>query len=56
MCFVRGGSAESLKSMFDRAVVRIIELVARQGGRGAPASSVDVRDPDGNWLEFMIYL
>jgi catechol 2,3-dioxygenase-like lactoylglutathione lyase family enzyme len=29
--------------------------VARQGGRRKTASSVYVRDPDGNLLEFMIY-
>jgi catechol 2,3-dioxygenase-like lactoylglutathione lyase family enzyme len=29
--------------------------VAREGGRRADASSVYVRDPDGNLLEFMIY-
>jgi catechol 2,3-dioxygenase-like lactoylglutathione lyase family enzyme len=29
--------------------------VARQGGRRKGASSVYVRDPDGNLLEFMIY-
>jgi catechol 2,3-dioxygenase-like lactoylglutathione lyase family enzyme len=29
--------------------------VARQGARGVEATSVYVRDPDGNLLEFMIY-
>jgi catechol 2,3-dioxygenase-like lactoylglutathione lyase family enzyme len=29
--------------------------VERHGGRRAAASSVYVRDPDGNLLEFMIY-
>ena len=29
-------------------------VAARQGGRGADASSVYVRDPDGNLVEFMI--
>ena len=38
------------------AVAKVVEgTVARQGGRKAPASSVYVRDPDGNLLEFMIY-
>jgi len=42
--------------MLDRASAKIIEgPVPRQGGRRAAASSVYVRDPDGNLLEFMIY-
>jgi catechol 2,3-dioxygenase-like lactoylglutathione lyase family enzyme len=56
LCFVWEGTAESLKAMLDRAKVKIEEgPVARQGGRRAAASSVYVRDPDGNLLEFMIY-
>jgi len=57
LCLVWDGTPESLKSMLDRAGAKIIEgPVARQGGRRAAASSVYVRDPDGNLLEFMIYL
>ncbi len=56
LCFVWEGTAESLKAMLDRAGAKVIEgPVARQGGRKASASSVYVRDPDGNLLEFMIY-
>ena len=56
LCFVWDGTAESLKAMLDRAGAKVIEgPVARQGGRKAAASSVYVRDPDGNLLEFMIY-
>jgi catechol 2,3-dioxygenase-like lactoylglutathione lyase family enzyme len=56
LCFVWDGTPESLKSMLDRAGATIVEgPVARQGGRRAAASSVYVRDPDGNLLEFMIY-
>jgi catechol 2,3-dioxygenase-like lactoylglutathione lyase family enzyme len=56
LCFVWDGTPESLNSMLDRAGAKIIEgPVARQGGRRAAASSVYVRDPDGNLLEFMIY-
>ena len=56
LCFVWEGTPDSLKSMLDRAGVKIIEgPVPRQGGRRAAASSVYVRDPDGNLLEFMIY-
>jgi catechol 2,3-dioxygenase-like lactoylglutathione lyase family enzyme len=55
-CFVWSGTAESLKAMLDKAGAKIVEgPVARQGGRRAAASSVYVRDPDGNLLEFMIY-
>jgi catechol 2,3-dioxygenase-like lactoylglutathione lyase family enzyme len=56
LCFVWDGSAEELKAKLDRAGAKIIEgPVARQGGRRKAASSVYVRDPDGNLLEFMIY-
>lgn len=56
LCFVWDGTPESLKSMLDRAGGKIIEgPVGRQGGRRKAASSVYVRDPDGNLLEFMIY-
>ena len=56
LCFVWEGSAEALKQMLDRAEAKIIEgPVGRQGGRRKAASSVYVRDPDGNLLEFMIY-
>ena len=55
-CFVWDGTAEALKTMLDRAGTKIVEgPVPRQGGRRAAASSVYVRDPDGNLLEFMIY-
>jgi catechol 2,3-dioxygenase-like lactoylglutathione lyase family enzyme len=56
LCFVWDGTAEALKALLDRSGVKIEEgPVARQGGRRAAASSVYVRDPDGNLLEFMIY-
>jgi catechol 2,3-dioxygenase-like lactoylglutathione lyase family enzyme len=56
LCFVWGDSPESLKAMLDRARAKIVEgPVERQGGRGRAGSSVYVRDPDGNLLEFMIY-
>ena len=41
---------------YSRAGAKIVEgPVPRQGGRRAAASSVYVRDPDRNLLEFMIY-
>jgi catechol 2,3-dioxygenase-like lactoylglutathione lyase family enzyme len=56
LCFVWDGSPESLHALLDAAETEIVEgPVERQGGRRAGASSVYVRDPDGNLLEFMIY-
>ncbi len=56
LCFVWEGTAESVRAMLDRAGAKIVEgPVPRQGGRKKAASSVYVRDPDGNLLEFMIY-
>jgi catechol 2,3-dioxygenase-like lactoylglutathione lyase family enzyme len=56
LCFVWGGTPESLKEMLDRAGAKTVEgPVERQGGRKKAGSSVYVRDPDGNLLEFMIY-
>ncbi len=56
ICLEWEGSAESLQARLDGAGATIIEgPVERQGGRRAPASSVYVRDPDGNLVEFMRY-
>jgi catechol 2,3-dioxygenase-like lactoylglutathione lyase family enzyme len=56
LCFVWGGTPDSLKAMLDRAGAKAVEgPVERQGGRKRTGSSVYVRDPDGNLLEFMIY-
>jgi catechol 2,3-dioxygenase-like lactoylglutathione lyase family enzyme len=56
LCFVWDGTADALKAMLDRAGAKVVEgPVARQGGRKKAATSVYVRDPDGNLLEFMIY-
>jgi catechol 2,3-dioxygenase-like lactoylglutathione lyase family enzyme len=56
LCFVWDGSAEALDARLDQAGAEIEEgPVERRGGRQALASSVYVRDPDGNLLEFMIY-
>jgi catechol 2,3-dioxygenase-like lactoylglutathione lyase family enzyme len=56
LCFVWEGPPDSLKAMLDKAGAKLVEgPVARQGGRQKAASSVYVRDPDGNLLEFMIY-
>jgi len=56
LCFVWDGTPESLKRLLDRAGAKVEEgPVARQGGRKKAGSSVYIRDPDGNLLEFMIY-
>jgi catechol 2,3-dioxygenase-like lactoylglutathione lyase family enzyme len=56
LCFVWDGTPEALKATLDRTGAKVEEgPVARQGGRKKAASSVYVRDPDGNLLEFMIY-
>ncbi|HZR12635.1 MAG TPA: VOC family protein [Acidimicrobiia bacterium] len=56
LCFVWDGSADALRSTLNRVGAAIEEgPVARRGGRRADATSVYVRDPDGNLLEFMIY-
>ena len=56
LCFVWEGSSESLHAALAGAGAEIVEgPVARQGGRRTEATSVYVRDPDGNLLEFMIY-
>ena len=56
LCFVWDGTSGALKAMLDKAGAKIFEgPVPRQGGRQKASSSVYVRDPDGNLLEFMIY-
>jgi catechol 2,3-dioxygenase-like lactoylglutathione lyase family enzyme len=56
-CFVWDGTAASLKAMLDRAGVKIeLGPVDRAGGRRKTGSSTYIRDPDGNLLEFMVYV
>jgi catechol 2,3-dioxygenase-like lactoylglutathione lyase family enzyme len=56
LCFVWEGSPDALHTLLDDVGAEIEEgPVEREGGRRAAASSVYVRDPDGNLLEFMIY-
>jgi catechol 2,3-dioxygenase-like lactoylglutathione lyase family enzyme len=56
LCFVWEGSPESLHARLADAGAEVIEgPVPREGGRRAEATSVYVRDPDGNLLEFMRY-
>jgi catechol 2,3-dioxygenase-like lactoylglutathione lyase family enzyme len=56
LCFVWDGTAAALKTMLARTGAKIeVGPVDRAGGRQKTGSSVYVRDPDGNLLEFMIY-
>jgi hypothetical protein len=56
VCFVWDGSAEALNATLDAAGAKVEEgPVDRQGARRRTGSSVYVRDPDHNLLEFMIY-
>jgi len=56
LCFVWDGTAAALKTMLERASATIeVGPADRPGGRQKTGSSVYVRDPDGNLLEFMIY-
>jgi catechol 2,3-dioxygenase-like lactoylglutathione lyase family enzyme len=55
MCFVWDGRADALHERLT-GIAEIEEgPVERVGGRRQIATSVYVRDPDGNLLEFMIY-
>jgi catechol 2,3-dioxygenase-like lactoylglutathione lyase family enzyme len=56
LCFVWDGTPDSLKAMLDKAGAKVITgPVSRQGGRQKTGSSVYIRDPDENLLEFIIY-
>ena len=56
LCFVWDGTPDSLKAMLEKVGAKIITgPVSRQGGRQTTGSSVYVRDPDENLLEFIIY-
>jgi len=56
LCFVWDGTADQLKAWLEGAGAKLFEgPVPRQGGRRKNGSSVYVRDPDGNLLEFLIY-
>jgi catechol 2,3-dioxygenase-like lactoylglutathione lyase family enzyme len=56
LCFVWDGDADALAELLQANGVAVEEgPVERVGGRREPGSSVYVRDPDDNLLEFMIY-
>jgi catechol 2,3-dioxygenase-like lactoylglutathione lyase family enzyme len=55
-CFVWEGTLESLQATLKRAAATIeLGPVERPGARRTNGTSLYVRDPDGNLLEFMIY-
>ena len=57
LCFVWDGPADGLLQLLDRAGAHVEEgPVEREGGRQSVGSSVYVRDPDGNLLEFLRYV
>ena len=56
LCFVWDGTATQLKTWLDAGGAKVEDgPVPRPGGRQATGSSVYIRDPDGNLLEFIIY-
>jgi catechol 2,3-dioxygenase-like lactoylglutathione lyase family enzyme len=56
LCFVWDGSPAALGAMLAATGAEVVEgPVAREGARRVEATSVYVRDPDGNLLEFMTY-
>jgi catechol 2,3-dioxygenase-like lactoylglutathione lyase family enzyme len=55
-CVVWEGTESDLRALLARVGARIEEgPVERRGARGVMGSSIYVRDPDGNLLEFMRY-
>jgi len=56
LCFVWDGTPDSLNATLKKAGATVVTgPVNRQGGRQVTGSSVYVRDPDENLLEFIIY-
>src|SRR6266513_2237698 len=56
LCFVWDGTSAQLKAWLDASGTRVEEgPVPRPGGRQAKGTSTDIREPEGNLLEFMIY-
>ena len=56
LCFVWDATPAALDALLAAAGAEIVEgPVAREGARRVTATSVYVRDPDQNLLEFMIY-
>jgi catechol 2,3-dioxygenase-like lactoylglutathione lyase family enzyme len=57
LCFVWDGTAAHLATTLERVGAKVeVGPVGRQGGRRKAGTSTYVRDPDGNLLEFIIYV
>ena len=55
-CFVWTGTVDELTTKLADLDVAVIEgPVPREGGRGEEGTSIYIRDPDGNLLEFIVY-
>ncbi len=54
-CFVWDGSADALRETLDRAGAEIVGGPVELPGARGPGTSVYIRDPDSNLLEFIIY-
>ena len=56
LCFVWEGTMDEVLQMIVRSGVEIVDgLGPRRGGGRTMATSVYIRDPDQNLLEFMVY-
>ena len=56
LCLVWEGTLAALQTMLANADASIIEGPCdRNGGRNQIGTSVYIRDPDGNLIEFIIY-
>lgn len=56
VCLVWDGTPEALDDLLAAAGAEVVEgPVEREGGRRTTGTSVYVRDPDGNLLEFLTY-
>ncbi|HEY3830907.1 MAG TPA: VOC family protein [Acidimicrobiia bacterium] len=56
LCFVWDGGLDALHAAVGALGAAVEEgPVERQGGRGINATSVYLRDPDGNLVELMVY-
>jgi catechol 2,3-dioxygenase-like lactoylglutathione lyase family enzyme len=56
LCFVWEGGSQALHAMLEKAGAEIVAgPIELQGGRAQPGTSLYLRDPDLNLLEFIVY-
>jgi len=55
LCFVWEGGAAALREWLERAGVEVVAGPIELRGARGPGTSVYVRDPDRNLLEFIVY-